>query len=149
MKLVSSPNMTKQYFVAINLLGEWESMQMTVTSKCLLLNSKYWNGSRGAGFSSFPDTATSCNCLPCKHQLRSHQFCRQRIPKSLWQRWSPSSTWEKKIGGCDLAWISASSSSRKLHLRLGRRLKFRLIDATATIHGECESYTIKSKATST
>ena len=70
----------------------------------------------------------SCNCLPCKHQPRSHQFCRQRIPKSLWQRRSPSSTWQKKIGGFDLAWISAISSSRKLHLRLGRRLKFRLID---------------------
>ena len=32
------------------------------------------------------------------HQLRSHQFCRQRIPKSLWERRSPSSAWRKKIG---------------------------------------------------
>ena len=31
--------------------------------------------------------------------------------------------------GCDLAWISAMSSSRKLHLRLGRRLTwFRAVD---------------------
>ena len=93
-----------------------------------MLASKFKNIEMGCEEQGFPDTATSCNCLPCKHQLRSHQFCRQRIPKSLWQRWSPSSTWQKKIGDYDLAWISASSSSRKLHLRLGRRLKLRLID---------------------
>ena len=33
--------MRKQYFVANNLLGEWGSMQMTVMSEGLLLNSKY------------------------------------------------------------------------------------------------------------
>ena len=40
-KLVSSPSMTEQYFVGNNLLGEWGSMQMTVMSEDLLLNSKY------------------------------------------------------------------------------------------------------------
>ena len=40
-KLPSSPNMGKQYFVANNLLGEWWSMQMTVMSEGLILNSKY------------------------------------------------------------------------------------------------------------
>ena len=40
-KLVSSPSMRKQYFVAINLLGEWGSIQMTVMSEGLPLNSKY------------------------------------------------------------------------------------------------------------
>ena len=40
-KLLSSPSMRKQYFVANNLLGEWGSMQMTVVSEGLLLNSKY------------------------------------------------------------------------------------------------------------
>ena len=40
-KLVSSTCMRKQYFVANNLLGEWRSMQMTVISEGLLLNSKY------------------------------------------------------------------------------------------------------------
>ena len=33
--------MRKQYFVANNLLGEWGSVQMTVMSEGLLLNSKY------------------------------------------------------------------------------------------------------------
>ena len=33
--------MRKQYFVANNLLGEWGSMQKTVMSEGLLLNSKY------------------------------------------------------------------------------------------------------------
>ena len=39
-KLVSSPSMRKQYFVAINynLLGEWGSIQMTVMSEGLPLN---------------------------------------------------------------------------------------------------------------
>ena len=40
-KLVSSPSMRKQYFVANNLLGEWGSMQITVMSEGLLLYSKY------------------------------------------------------------------------------------------------------------
>ena len=40
-ELLSSPSMRKQYFVANNLLGEWGSMQMTVMSEGLLLNSKY------------------------------------------------------------------------------------------------------------
>ena len=39
-KLVSSPSMREQYFVAINLLGEWGSMQMTVISGDLPLKSK-------------------------------------------------------------------------------------------------------------
>ena len=39
-KLVSSTSIRKQYFVANNLLGEWGSMQMTVISEGLLLNSK-------------------------------------------------------------------------------------------------------------
>ena len=39
-KLVSSPSMRKQYFVAINLLGEWGSIQMTVMSEGLPLNLK-------------------------------------------------------------------------------------------------------------
>ena len=40
-KLVSSPCMRKQYFVAINLLGKGGSIQMTVMSDGLPLNSKY------------------------------------------------------------------------------------------------------------
>ena len=40
-KLLSFPRMRKQYFVANNLLGEWESMQMRVMSECLLLNSNF------------------------------------------------------------------------------------------------------------
>ena len=40
-KLLSSPSMRKQYFVANNLLGEWGSTQMTLMSEGLLLNSKY------------------------------------------------------------------------------------------------------------
>ena len=41
----------KQYFVANNLLGEWGSMQMTVMSEGLLLNSKYIKmGSEGGNF---------------------------------------------------------------------------------------------------
>ena len=40
-KLVSSPSMRKQYFVAMNFLGEKGSIQMTVMSEGLLLNSKY------------------------------------------------------------------------------------------------------------
>ena len=40
-KLLSFPSMRKQYFVAKNLLGEWGSMQMTVMSDGLLLNSKF------------------------------------------------------------------------------------------------------------
>ena len=39
--LVSSPSMKKQYFVAMNFWGEWGSIQMTVMSEGLLLNSKY------------------------------------------------------------------------------------------------------------
>ena len=31
MKLVSSPSMRKQYYVTINMLGEWGSMQMTIS----------------------------------------------------------------------------------------------------------------------
>ena len=38
---------------------------MTVMSEGLLLNSKYIKMGRGGGFSSFPHSATSCNCLPC------------------------------------------------------------------------------------
>ena len=41
MRLVSPPSMRKQYFAAINLLGDWGSMQMTVMSEGLLLNSNY------------------------------------------------------------------------------------------------------------
>ena len=41
--------MRKQYFVANNLLGEWESMQMTVMSEGLLLNSKYIKMGREEG----------------------------------------------------------------------------------------------------
>ena len=69
-KLVSSQSMRKQYFVANNLFGEGGSMQLTVMSEGLLLNAKCIIGSRGAGGgrggegSSFPHTATSCNCLP-------------------------------------------------------------------------------------
>ena len=37
MEVVSSPSMRKQYFVAINLLGERGSMQMTVMSEGSLL----------------------------------------------------------------------------------------------------------------
>ena len=48
-KLLSSPSMRKQYFVAINLLGDWGSMQMTVTSEGLLLNSKYIKMGRERG----------------------------------------------------------------------------------------------------
>ena len=48
-KLVSSPSMRKQYFVADNLLGEWRSMQMTVMSEGLLLNSKYIKMGREEG----------------------------------------------------------------------------------------------------
>ena len=40
-KLVSSPSMRKQYFVAKNLLGAWGSIQMTIMSEGLLLNLKY------------------------------------------------------------------------------------------------------------
>ena len=39
----------KQYFVANNLLGEWGSMQMTVMSEGLLLNSKYIKMGREEG----------------------------------------------------------------------------------------------------
>ena len=40
---------------------------MTVMSEGLLLNSNYIKMGRenGGGGSSFPHTATSCNCLPC------------------------------------------------------------------------------------
>ena len=38
-----------QYFVANNLLGEWGSMQMTVMSEGLLLNSKYIKMGREEG----------------------------------------------------------------------------------------------------
>ena len=48
-KLVSSPSMRKQYFVAMNFLGEWGSIQMTVMSKRLLLNSKYIKMGREEG----------------------------------------------------------------------------------------------------
>ena len=40
-KLLSSPSMRKQYFVANNLFGELGSMQMTVMSEGFLLNSTY------------------------------------------------------------------------------------------------------------
>ena len=48
-KLVSSPSMRKQYFVANNLFGEGGSMQLTVMSEGLLLNAKCIIGSRGGG----------------------------------------------------------------------------------------------------
>ena len=48
-KLVSSPSMRKQYFVAMNFLGEWGSIQMTVMSEGLLLNSKYIKMGREEG----------------------------------------------------------------------------------------------------
>ena len=48
-KLLSSPSMRKQYFVANNLLGEWGSMQMTVMIEGLLLNSKYIEMAREEG----------------------------------------------------------------------------------------------------
>ena len=51
MKLVSSPNMTKQYFVAINLLGEWGSMQMTVMSEGPKFKNKM--GHEEEGFEAF------------------------------------------------------------------------------------------------
>ena len=52
-KLVSSPSMRKQHFVAINFLGEWVSIQKTVMSESLPVaqNILKWVG-RG-GFSSF------------------------------------------------------------------------------------------------
>ena len=40
-------------------------MQMMVMNEGLLLNSKYVIMGREGGFSSFPRTATFCNCLPC------------------------------------------------------------------------------------
>ena len=53
-KLVSSRSMRKQYFVANNLLGECGSMQMTVISEGLLLNSKYIKmGREEEGFQAF------------------------------------------------------------------------------------------------
>ena len=48
-QLLSFPSMRKQYFVSNNLLGEWGSMQMTVMSEGLLLNSKYIKMSREEG----------------------------------------------------------------------------------------------------
>ena len=48
-ELLSSPSMRKQYFVANNLLGAWGSMQMTVMSEGLLLNSKYIKMGREEG----------------------------------------------------------------------------------------------------
>ena len=48
-KLPSSPSMRKQYFVANNLFGEWGSVQMTVMSEGLLLNSKYIKMARKVG----------------------------------------------------------------------------------------------------
>ena len=47
--ICSSRSMRKQYFVAINLLGEWGSMQMIVMSEGLLLNSKYIEMGREEG----------------------------------------------------------------------------------------------------
>ena len=41
--------MRKQYFVLNNLLDEWGSMQMTVMSEGLLLNSKYIKMGREGG----------------------------------------------------------------------------------------------------
>ena len=38
-----------QYFVANNLLGEWGSMQITIMSESLLLNSKYIEMGREEG----------------------------------------------------------------------------------------------------
>ena len=53
-KLVSSTSMRKQYFVANSLLGECGSMQMTVISEGLLLNSKYIKmGREEEGFQAF------------------------------------------------------------------------------------------------
>ena len=52
-KLVSSPSMRKQYFVANNLFGEGGSMQLTVMSEGLLLNAKCIIGSRGEGGGGF------------------------------------------------------------------------------------------------
>ena len=53
-KLVSSPSTRKQYLVSNNLLGEWGSMQMTVISEGLLLNSKYIKmGREEKGFQAF------------------------------------------------------------------------------------------------
>ena len=60
-KLVSCLGMRKQYFVGI-ICGRGY-MQMTVMNEGLLLNSKYIKTDREeAGFSSFPQTATPCNC---------------------------------------------------------------------------------------
>ena len=49
---------------------------MTVMSEGLLLNSKYTkNGSLGEGFSSFPHTATPCNCLQCGLKIIHLRLC--------------------------------------------------------------------------
>ena len=48
-KLVSFLSMKKQYFVVMNFLGEWGSIQMTVMSEGLLLNSKYIKMGREEG----------------------------------------------------------------------------------------------------
>ena len=45
--------MRKQYFVAMNFLGELGSIQMTVMSEGLLLNSKYIKWFAGEGFQAF------------------------------------------------------------------------------------------------
>ena len=61
--------MRKQYFVAINLLGDWGSMQMTVMSEGLLLNSNYIKMGREKGDGVFklsftePPLVIVCNEL--------------------------------------------------------------------------------------
>ena len=66
-KLVSSLCMRQQYFVTINLLGKWGSIQMTVMSEGLPLKTKsIENGSQGGGFSSF-------------HESHSHRFAMSLI----------------------------------------------------------------------
>ena len=51
---------------------------MTVMSEGLLLNSNYIKmglEKRGGRVSSFPYTATSCNCLPCGLTVIHLQLC--------------------------------------------------------------------------
>ena len=58
---------------------------MTVMSEGLLLNSNILKWvARGAGFSSFPHTATSCKCLPCGLTVIHLRLCDRQ--KSLGAR---------------------------------------------------------------
>ena len=59
--------MRKQYFVANNLLGKWRSMQMTVMSESLLLNSKYIKMGREDG--GFQALLTQLPLLIVCHEL--------------------------------------------------------------------------------